>query len=840
VACSRLPLLPASERSRVLEDFNATAAHYPRDALLHQLVEVQAARTPDAAALVSAHGRMTYAALNERANRLAHHLRGLGVGPESLVGLCVERGPDMVVGLLAVLKAGGAYVPLDPALPQERLDFMLADTGAAVVLAQESLADRFGRCTAVLLDRDAAWQAAPATNPPCVATPDNLAYVMYTSGSTGRPKAVAARHEGAVNYVSFVVRQYGVGAADRVLQIPTFAFDASVRDIVGTLSSGASLHLLTPDEAKDPAAIARRLAADGITALLSITPSLLDAVTAATVPGAARLRLALVSGEVLKEAHVNAARAAFGDGLSLVNQYGPTECTMTSTFFPVEPGQPVCVGKPIANMQVYVLDDAMAPVPPGIVGSIHIGGVGLARGYLNQEDLTAQAFVAHPFQPGARLYRTGDLGRWREDGKLEYLGRADFQVKLRGMRVELGEIEACLTACAGVRAAVVLAREDQPGDQRLVAYVVAADGAAPDAAGLRAELSASLADYMIPSAFVMLDALPLTPNGKVDRKALPAPDLSALVRAYEAPKGAVETAVAAIWQELLGVDRIGRNDNFFELGGHSLLATRMVSRLRQTLGREVALRDLFEHPLLHAFAQCAAQAPGAGLLPVAPVPRMDGMPLSLAQQRLWFLQQLDAAAGAAYHLPAALRLEGALDRWALESALSALVDRHEALRTTFAQEAGEPVQRIHPAGAEFDLPCDDLSAYPAPERAEHAERLQREEATAPFDLTRRPLIRARLLRLGALEHILLLTQHHIVSDGWSIGVMVRELSALYAAFSQGERSPLAPLAVQYADYAVWQRTWLQGAALESQLGFWRGHLAGAPALLELPLDRPRP
>ena len=530
-------------------------------------------------------------------------------------------------------------------------------------------------------------------------------------------------------------------------------------------------------------------------------------------------------------------------GQAAYNLYGPTETTIWSTVSQLTVGQGPTIGGPIANTRLYVLDGGLGPAPIGVAGELYIGGVGLARGYAHRAGLTADRFIPSPFGDGERLYRTGDLARWRSDGELEYLGRLDHQVKLRGYRIELGEIETALRGWDGLSDAVVVAREDAPGDKRLVAYVVAAAAAVADAGALRAHLKQSLPDYMVPSAFVVLESLPLTPNGKLDRKALPAPDAAAVVRGeYVAPRTAVEEVLASIWCEVLKLDRVGVLDNFFELGGHSLLAMRLVARVRDEFEVELALRALFAAPSVGELALRveAAQREGLGLaVPALVVQRRpDGLPLSYAQERLWLLEQIEAA-GSAYNLSAAVRLRGPLDVEALSRSFATIVERHEALRTRFEVVDGGPVQVIGEAGL-FRLELEDLSGLAEQEREGNALRWTSAYVRRPFDLERGGLLRAAVLRLSEEEHVAIVVMHHIVSDGWSIGVLIREVEALYGAYSRGQGSPLAALPVQYADYAVWQRSWLHGEVLEKQVAYWKERLAGAPAALELPTDRPRP
>ncbi|WP_229506533.1 non-ribosomal peptide synthetase [Massilia sp. BJB1822] len=848
-AVSRLALLNAAERRQVVAGFNETAAAYPQDKLIHELFAGQAQAQPEATALVYAGQELSYGELNRRANQLAHRLRALGVGPDVLVGICMERSLEMVVGLLGILKAGGAYVPLDPSYPQERLELMLDDSAPVVVLTQQALRDRLPP-SLPLLCLDGAAEAAqlalqPESDPERAGQrPDHLAYVIYTSGSTGRPKGVMLEHRNALRLVinsGFAP----LTAEDCVVHCANSSFDAAIWEIWGALLNGARMLVVVSDDLLDPVAFHQVLERGKATALL-LTPRLFNAYAEPLRPVFNRLRWLLVGGEALDPVIISNMLKQGMPPAHLMNAYGPTEAATVASTYPIVDAivrTSVPLGRPISNTQIYILDRHLQPVPLGVAGEIHIGGIGVARGYLKRPELTAERFITDPFsaEPGARLYKTGDLGRWLADGNIEYLGRNDFQVKLRGFRIELGEIETRLGECAGVREAVVIAREDQPGDQRLVAYLTAQEGAVLEPGVLRAALAAQLPEYMVPSAFVMLEAFPLTPNGKLDRKALPAPDQGEIVsRTYAAPQGEVEQVLADIWQELLGIGEVGRDDHFFELGGHSLLAVQLVSRVRQTLDAELPLRALFAQPTLAALATAVAQAQQAALPAIDRADRSGALPLSWSQQRLWFLAQLDAAAGQAYHLPAALRLQGALNGPALRATLDRLVARHEVLRTTIVSQDGQPVQVIGEAETGFALDEQDLSGLHGHEQEAAVNRFCMDEALAPFDLAQGPLIRGRLLKLSAQEHILLVTQHHIVSDGWSMGVLVREVSALYEAFSQGKTDPLPALPLQYADYAAWQRGWLQGEALQAQLAYWRGHLAGAPALLALPADRARP
>jgi amino acid adenylation domain-containing protein len=850
---SALPLLSPAQRQQLLVDFNDTATPYPQDQLVHELFEVQAAAQPDAIALVYEDQQLTYGHLNRRANQLAHHLLAQGVLPDTRVAVYAERGPDMVIGLMAILKAGAAYVPLDPGYPRDRLDYILRDSAPSVILTQAALKDLLpGNGQPVFLLDDPATAALLSAQPQHDPAParlalsaSNLAYIIYTSGSTGQPKGVANTIAGLRNRLLWGFGQIWTKPPCTAFKT-NLGFADSVTEILGTLLAGGTLVTIAGQHAKDPEYLLTLIDRHRISSLV-LVPSLLACLLQSERAGAlAHLDILISSGESLPRRVADATLERFA-ALRLFNFYGSSEVSADSTAFECSlhaaPATGSIIGRPIANTQVYLLDGQGQPVPLGVAGEIHIGGAGVARGYLNRPELTAERFLPDPFSanPEAIMYKTGDLGRWLADGNIEYLGRNDFQVKIRGFRIELGEIEARLAACAGVREALVLAREDIPGDQRLVAYFVPAGGAEPTPAELRAQLAADLPDYMLPAAFMRLDALPLTPNGKLDRKALPIPGQDALSsRVYEAPTGPVEPVIAAIWQDLLGVPRVGRHDNFFELGGHSLLAVQMVSRLRQRLDVELPLRALFTQPTLAGLAAVVDQAGQSTLSAIPPADRNAALPLSWAQQRLWFLDQLDHAAGAAYHMPAALRLSGTLDRDALRATLDRIVARHEGLRTTFARAADGPVQVIAPSDCGFALAEHDLRDLDQAEREQALARLSAAEAAALFDLAAGPLIRGQLIRLADDEHILLVTQHHVISDGWSVGVLVKEVSVLYAAFSQGQPDPLPPLTVQYADYAFWQRQWLQGDTLHQQVAFWRTHLEGAPALLELPADRPRP
>ncbi|NPC83010.1 non-ribosomal peptide synthase/polyketide synthase, partial [Pyxidicoccus fallax] len=842
-----LPLMDEAEQRRLLVEWNSTATDFAESGCVHERISAQATRTPDAVAAVSDSGSLTYAQLETRSDLLASHLRQLGVRPGTLVALCMERALELPVALLGILKAGGAYVPLDPSYPRERLAFMLQDTAAPVLLTQQHLRGLLPDGPKVVcLDSD--WEHGSGPNGPDVPVPpESAAYVIYTSGSTGQPKGTVISHRALANHMAWLVSTFGLSSSDRVLLKTPLSFDASVWECWASLLVGAPLVLAPPEAHRDPAALVACVVRQRVS-VLQVVPSMLRFMLEEEgLRGATHLRWLFCGGEALASELGPRLRAVL-PGVRLVNLYGPTEVTIDSTFAEAsgeESGLTVPIGKPVANTRAYVLDARMQPVPTGVPGELYLGGVQLAHGYLQRPHLTAERFVPDALsgEAGARLYRTGDKVRWKSDGTLEYLGRIDFQVKLRGQRIELGEIEAALKQQPGVRDATVLVREDVPGNQRLVGYVVPTSGHPLDPAALRSGLLRHLPEYMVPSAFVFLEVLPLTPNGKLDRKALPPPDASNPSGGFQAPRLPTEQQLANIMAALLRVERVGVDDSFFALGGHSLLATQLVSRIRATFGVELPLRAVFESPTLSGLSQriSALQGGGAAGHP-APLlqstPRSQALPLSFAQQRLWFIDQLDPGS-VAYNLPAAVRLSGTLDVSALERALQALVARHESLRTTFATQDGEAVQRIHEASAS-PLPRVDLSTLPPEQREAEARRTFSEDARRPFDLARGPLLRTTLLRLEETEHVLLLTMHHIISDGWSTGVLVRELGAFYQAEVSGTPASLPALPVQYAGYAAWQRDWLRGEVLDTQLGYWKRQLAGAPSLLELPTDRPRP
>jgi natural product biosynthesis luciferase-like monooxygenase protein/amino acid adenylation domain-containing protein len=850
-----LPLLTPEEHGRLLRE-GADAGRERPFQPIHETIGERTRRAPHQLAVVCKGVSLTYAELDERAARLARRLVAAGVGPDSLVGLCTGRSVDMAVGILGVLKAGGAYVPIDPAYPPDRTAAILADSRVMALVTKYGLDDVLawndGPIVYVEDDLDAAGVELPAVR----AT--DLAYVMYTSGSTGRPKGVMITHGNLASYVEAMAELLGIDEADRYLHTASIAFSSSVRQMMVPLARGATVVVAGRRHIRDPLALFEQVRAEAVT-VIDLVPSYarncIDALRRLPEDARAalldnRLRLILSASEPLPPEVPTTWRAWLGTGVRFINMFGQTETTGIATLFPIpadfaERGPVVPVGRPIACTRIYILDAHGRPVPVGVPGEVHVAGATVGRGYLNQPELTEQQFPADPYssRPGARMYRTGDRARLRPDGTLEFLGRRDRQVKIRGFRVELEEVEAALREQPLVRECVVMAREDAHGDRRLVAYVAGTHPALP-VAPLRAALKKRLVDSMVPSVFVGMAALPRLPNGKIDREALPEADFHEVERAsdFVAPRTPVEEVLAGIWAEVLRVERVGATDNFFELGGHSLMATRVVSRVREALRVDLPLRVAFEAPTLELLAAQVEAARLAGTAaaapPLAPRPRDAELPLSFSQERLWVLHQMEPE-NVAYNLSAVMRLRGALDRPALERALTEIVRRHEALRTVFPSTGGSATQVVQPAAA-VPLPLTELDVLAEEARGAEMERLAGEEVRRPFDLARGPLFRALLLRSSATEHVLVLTMHHVISDGWSRGVLYREVATLYEAFAQGRPSPLADPEIQYGDFSAWQRGWLQGEVLDRSLAYWKRQLGGTLPVLDLPTDRPRP
>ncbi|HTQ80883.1 MAG TPA: amino acid adenylation domain-containing protein, partial [Thermoanaerobaculia bacterium] len=776
---------------------------------------------------------LTYGELDQRAERVAQRLLHWGVGPETLVGVHLDRGPEMVMALLAVHKAGGGYVPMDPSFPRDRLEFMLRDAGVKLVLTQRHRAEAFAAVAPVLAIEEA-LSGGPQTGTVRRALPDNLAYVIYTSGSTGRPKGVQVTQASLTNFLLAMCERPGFTADDVLLAVTTLSFDIAALEIFLPLISGGRVVVAPREATLDGERLAALLAASGATALQA-TPVTWKLLLQAGWRGSAGLRI-LCGGEALSR---ELARELRERGAELWNLYGPTETTVWSAVARVRAGEgPISIGEPIAATELLILDGNMDPLPAGSPGNLHIAGQGLARGYLGHPELTAERFTPHPRSgtPGERLYTTGDLAVQDDGGEIEFLGRADHQVKIRGFRIELGEIESVLLGHRGVRDAVVVAVPSRSGEMRLVAYVVARQSPAPEPAELGEWMAARLPEYMRPAALVFLAALPLTPNNKVDRRALPAVEEDNPA-AVTVARTATEEVVLSIWADLLERTQVGLHDDFFAAGGHSLLAGQVIAGLRRMLGLELSTSILFEHPTPAGLAReiDARRRAEGGMLPaLLPAGGEGALPASYAQERLWLYDQLEPGSNA-FNMAYAFRLRGRIAVAAFERSLTEIVRRHQILRTRIGG-AGRPVQNVAPPPAHL-LAIADLSGLPAPVRNREAERTVSVLHTLPFDLARGPLLRTVLLALAADDQVFSLTVHHILCDGWSLGVLIRELTELYGAFSRALPSPLSELPIQYADYAAWQRGWLQGARLEEQLDYWRDQLAGHGAPATLPTDR---
>ncbi len=800
---------------------------------IHELFEEQVEHAPEAIAIIFGNQRWTYRELNTRANLIAHRLQSLGVGPETLVGICAERSLEMVAGLFGILKAGGAYVPMDPAYPKERIAFMMKDAAVGVLVTESRCLEVLPshQASLVLLDTDFSDRHAHDLTSSIAI--DNAAYVIYTSGSTGQPKGVVIEHRNVIAFTRAMDALFSAEELAGVLGSTSICFDMSVFELFFTLARGGKLIL-----ARDILELPFLPAAEQVTLVNTVPSALAELARSNGFPSSVT---AITSGgEVLKASLVRKLYQQQSIR-RVIDLYGPTEDTVYSTFALRTADGVEMIGRPVAGEIAYILDQEKQLVPAGTEGELHLGGAKLARGYLNRPELTAEKFVSDPFRsiPGSRLYRTGDLCRYLPDGNIVFLGRIDHQVKIRGFRIELGEIEIRLGQYPAVDQCIVIAREDESGDKRLLAYIAPNDfQAPPEISRLREFLEGALPDHMIPSAFVMMEKLPLTPNGKIDRSALPSPDPTNVQRnkAYKAPGTSEEKTLAAIWSEVLRINEIGVDDNFFELGGHSLLAARVVSRIRDRLKLEVPIRIFFEAPTIAELAnaltplRCKQEFSTPGL---KPMPRRRKLPLSFTQQRLWFVDRLEGQS-VEYHLGEAFHLRGRLNYDALERAVGEIVSRHEILRTRFVEMEGEPVQVIQPVTS-FAIPVDDLIGA----EWDNIQTALERERNRPFDLNEAPPLRMKLFRLGENEHVFLSTFHHIIYDGWSTGIFNRELSALYESFCKEQPSPLRPIAVQYADYALWQRDWLQGDDLERRLDYWTNKLANVPPLLPLPLDKPR-
>ncbi|MCB9420437.1 MAG: amino acid adenylation domain-containing protein [Ardenticatenaceae bacterium] len=868
---TELSMLPEDERRQVLVNWNDTAVSLPSHIpFIHQLFEQQVKQRPEATAVISGHLQLTYAELNQRANQLAHHLRSAGIGPDKFAGIFIERSPEMIVALLAVLKAGGAYLPLDPAYPPERLGLMLADVQPDVLLTRQSLLAHLPveqmENKPLLLCLDSDWAEIARQNDQNLSPPaatNNLAYIIYTSGSTGTPKGVMVPHRALINYTLAAIDAFEMTPRDRVLQFASFSFDTSAEEIFPCLASGAALVLRDEAMIDDVSQFLQRC--DDLELTVTDLPTAywheLTAVLAENRPSLpTTLRLVIIGGEAALTEQVAVWQDIIGPRVRLLNTYGATEATIISTIYDLTSAPPsasgrVPIGRPIPNVQTYILNGQQQPVPIGVPGELWIGGAGLARGYLNRPELTAERFISNPFidgkgaeesrraiNPAPLLYRTGDLARYLPDGNIEYLGRADSQVKIRGFRVELGEIEAALGQHPALRATAVTVHTEKNGHNRLIAYLVPHE-TVPTTSELRQYLQQKLPHYMIPAVFITLPEMPLSPNGKVDRQALPDPEVLTLdlARAYIPPQTPQEKLLAALWEQVLHVEQVGIHDNFFELGGHSLLATQIVSRVRKTTQIDLPIRTIFETPTIAELARHIAELQTNGTFiasrPLTPTEHTDPLPLSFSQERMWFLYQLDPDS-TAYNIPGAVRLKGTLDVAALEWSINQIVIRHESLRTRFTAVNGQPATIIEPA-YNFTLSIEDYRPLPAAQRLDHARETIKQAARTPFRLDRLPLFQIKLLQLDDEDYILLITMHHIISDQWSMGVLTRDLAAYYRAFVMNQDAILPEMPIQAGDHAIWQHQLAADGAFDDQMAYWKQQLKGLTSL-DLPSDRPRP
>jgi amino acid adenylation domain-containing protein len=842
-----LPLLTEAQRDEIVALGRGEVSDFPRDQTIQQLFEQQVERTPNDVALICDDERLSYGELNARANQLAHYLRSRGVGPEVRVAIRMQRSPEMIAGLLGILKAGGAYVPLDPANPEERAQFILQDSGAALLLTKEPLHESglASRVPVICLDTD--WEQisrAAESNPPNAATAVNAAHVIYTSGSTGRPKGVISAHRASVNRFAWMWRTYPFTADEVCCQKTALSFVDSIWEIFGPLLQGVPLVILDDDAVRDPSRFVAALSGAKVTRLV-LVPSLLRVMLESHDELAERLpnlRFCVCSGESLPMGLAVAFREKLPH-TKLINLYGSSEVAADVTCYEVTDTNrlnSIPIGKPIANTQIYLLDTHLQPVPFGVSGEIYAGGEGLARGYLNQPALTQEKFVSNPFNDPTRLFRTGDLGRYLADGNIEFHGRRDHQVKVRGVRIELGEIESVLKTNPAIRQAVVVPVDDAQGGKQLVVYLVA-EVNPPELNELRSFLRRKLPEYMVPSAFVMLESLPLNASGKIDRLALPALHQQRATADIVPPRTPIEDLLATIWAETLHRDRVGVNEDFFSLGGHSLLVARIVARVNETLHVELPMRTLFEASTIAALAteveKLRQTVTGPGSNPLVRIPRNGPLPLSFAQERLWFFDQLEPDSGA-YNIPRALRLRGQLDKESLQQSFKRLIERHEVLRTSFIIDNGKPALSIQESAA-LELKQLDLQHLPEAKREEESQTIAAGEVKRPFDLKQAPLLRAVLVQLNDDDHLLLLTIHHIISDGWSIGILLSELASVYNSLVGNRSLGFPDLPVQYVDFASWQKRSFSDESLNRQMNYWIDQLSAAPVAINLPSDRPR-
>ncbi len=858
IKIKNIKLLSDEEYKQIVYDWNSKKLERPVGTGIHQLFEKHAQSSPGEIAVVDTEKNLTYAELNKKANRIARKLVEFGAQPDKIVGILLDKSVDLMAAVLGVLKSGAAYLPIDPTYPQEKIDYMLEDSGTSILITERINEDLITnkKVNALYLDDTTVFENENPDNLNIEICDKNLAYMIYTSGSTGKSKGTMIQHESIVNaYLAWEMDYNLLSDARNHLQMASFSFDVFTGDWTRALCSGGKLVLVPRSMLLDAEALYRLMLKEKIN-IAEFVPAVLRNLVQYVEEKNLKLDFfnALIAGsDIWYVNEYKKIKSFCGENTRLINSFGLTEATVDSTFFEadvlnVADEKLVPIGKPFANMPIYILDDNLNPVPVGVRGELFVGGIGVARGYFNRPDLTAEKFIPNPFASvqGERMYKTGDVARYLPDGNIEFLGRKDHQIKLRGYRIELGEIETAIGKYSNIKDVVVIAREDKPGDKKLVAYIVPENKAEIDINDLREFLLKHIPDYMIPSAIMILDELPLTPNGKVDRKALPVPgeDLfrEAVAVDYVAPRNQVEEVIAKIWSDVLHIEVIGIYNNFFLLGGHSLLATQVMSRIKKHLGVDVPLRSIFENPTIAGLAKAVEKEKlaqrGIELPKIEKIPREGRLPLSFAQQRLWFLEQLEPGTPF-YNIPETYKISGELDVAALEKAINKVVERHETLRTSFRSENGVPYVVIENE-LKYPLEIIDLSEYEGSEQTNKVEAIIKKENSQPLPLDKAPLFRVKLLKLNDNEHVVVLVIHHIISDDWSTKVLMQEISILYESIIKNIDYPLPPLQIQYVDYAAWQRNWLSVKVLEEQIEYWKNTLRDIPPVLNLPTDRPRP
>jgi amino acid adenylation domain-containing protein len=860
---SELGTISAEEEKRMVEEWNATAHGYERESLIQETIEEQAATRPEDCAVVYAGRQMSYGELNRKANQVAHLLRQRGVGPGTFVGIVMDRSAEMVVGTLAVLKSGGAYVPMEPGYPVQRKQWIISSLAVKCVLSQSWQSERLkvldGVEDVIWLEggrtegpwRQWGWEeiaVCSGDNPAAVGKSTDLAYAIFTSGSTGNPKGVMVQHRPVVNLIEWVNREFRVDGGDRLLFVTSLCFDLSVYDMFGMLAAGGVVEVASQEDVSEPARLVERLYSGEVSFWDSAPAALQQLIGWLDRAGGrpSRLRLVFLSGDWIPVGLPDQIRELFGAGVEVIGLGGATEATVWSNYYrigKVETGwASIPYGRPIQNSRYHVLDQDLNCCAVGVSGDLYIGGDCLSLGYANEPGLTADKYIPDRYaeQPGARLYRTGDRARYWEDGTLEFLGRADQQVKIRGYRVEVGEVEATLRQHPGLRQVLVLA-DGQRGDKRLIAYLVGTPNSEATTQNLRSYLQQRLPEYMVPSAFVWLKQMPVTHNGKLDRKALPAPDHQpASAPSYSPPSGPLQQLLADIWCDVLRRDSVGVDDNFFEIGGHSLLAMELLSRIRDIIGPQITLRNLFEFPTIAELSNIIRSHQRGNLETRTeeprPMARPERIPLSFAQERQWFLAQLETV-NPGYLIPLALRVRGPLDIQAAQAALNAIVQRHEVMRTSFYSEDGVPFQRVDAAAA-LTIEVQDFTEIPASDHTAAVQKFLATQALVPFDLQSAPLARARLVQFAADDHTLILIVHHIIFDGWSVDILLREFALFYEPYSKGQTADVPALPYQYADFSLWQRQYMDSEAFLGDVDYWDRHTSRTEPVT-LPLDHSR-